>query len=139
MADITVHASVDYLDKVIEFISETMRDAHLDAKQRNSIKIAAEEVFVNIASYAYPTGEGDVTITMSAVPEKITIEFSDCGTPYNPLERDDLDISLLEKEREIGGLGIFMVKKMMDNVSYVYREGLNILTISKNLKQELEF
>jgi len=138
MATITVPAHVNHLDAVLAFISDTMHNVQLDAGQRNSIIISSEEVFVNISNYAYTDGEGDVTINISVVPEKVTIMFKDSGIPYNPLLREDPDISLTAEEREIGGLGILMIKKMMDDVCYEYNDGYNILTILKSLKSEVQ-
>jgi anti-sigma regulatory factor (Ser/Thr protein kinase) len=88
-----------------------------------------EEIFVNIAHYAYTPETGSVTIRMS-VQENIVIEFEDSGKPYNPLEKEDPDIKASAEEREVGGLGIFMVKKIMDKVEYRREGNKNILTIS---------
>ena len=133
MAEITVPARVDCLNTVLDFIESAARDAEIDGKQRNNIKIAVEEIFVNIASYAYPSGEGDVTVSLPRNPDKLVMEFRDSGTPYNPLAKADPDTSLSAGEREIGGLGIFMVRKMMDDVKYRYEDGKNILTIEKHI------
>ena len=99
------------------------------------IDIAVEEIFVNIASYAYPNGDGTATISVSesTSPTAIRITFVDSGIPYNPLAKEDPDITLGAEEREIGGLGIFMVKKSMDDVNYEYTHGHNRLTLVKNL------
>jgi sigma-B regulation protein RsbU (phosphoserine phosphatase) len=129
MQEITLPAHIERLGEVIGFIENAMRDAALDKKQRINVNIAVEEIFVNIARYAYTSGEGDVTISVSADENKITIEFSDGGTPYNPLDKPDPDTSLSADEREIGGLGIFMVKQMMDGMRYRYENGRNILII----------
>ena len=99
------------------------------------IELAIEEIFVNIASYAYPSGSGDVTITadVSGVPKTLTVAFQDSGTPFDPLAKEDPDITLPIEQRRIGGLGIFLVKEYMDDVSYRYADGKNILTIKKVL------
>jgi len=100
------------------------------------IALAIEEIFVNIADYAYHPNTGTVTIrsTIQKSVPAIMIQFLDQGKPYNPLERIDADITLNAEERAIGGLGILLVKKTMDNVKYEYKDGKNILTIQKNLK-----
>ena len=92
-----------------------------------------EELFVNIASYAYPSGEGEVIVQCRTEqnPSAITIRFRDRGTPFDPLNKPDADITLSAEERQIGGIGIFMVKELMDGVDYAYRDGENILTIRK--------
>ena len=99
------------------------------------IDVAAEEIFVNIANYAYAPKEGkaSVRVQVSEDPAEVTISFADSGTPYNPLEKEDPDVTLSAEEREIGGLGIYMTKEFMDHVSYEYRDGKNILTMRKKL------
>jgi anti-sigma regulatory factor (Ser/Thr protein kinase) len=131
MAEITIPACVDRLVNVLGFLENAMRDAGLDEKQQNKVNVAVEEIFVNIAHYAYPSSEGDVKVCVSADADKIIIKFKDAGTPYNPLAKPDPDTSLSADEREIGGLGILMVKRMMDEVSYEYGDRQNILTIVK--------
>ena len=132
MEQITVPAKADRLDEVFGLVEGAMQGLGMDTKQQNTVKIAVEEIFVNIASYAYPSGEGEAAVFVSAGPEKLTIEFQDSGTPYDPLAKADPDTSLSADERQIGGLGIFMVKKMMDAVTYRYEDGKNILTIEKH-------
>ena len=97
------------------------------------INTALEEVFVNVSNYAYEDG-GNVEISLSNDLTKAVFVFTDEGKKFNPLENDDPDISLGSNEREIGGLGIFMVKKIMDKVEYEYKDGKNILTLTKNRK-----
>ena len=131
MEQITVPARTDCLDEVFSLVESAAQTAGIDVSQQNNIKIAVEEIFVNIASYAFPTGEGEVSVSVAAGSEKLSVEFSDSGMPYNPLSKTDPDTSLPADEREIGGLGIFMVKNMMDSVRYRYENGKNILTIEK--------
>jgi anti-sigma regulatory factor (Ser/Thr protein kinase) len=133
MEQINLPASVDRLDDVFSFIDNAMRESLPDKEQQNNVKMAVEEIFVNIAQYAYPSGEGDVTVSVSVTPDKLVIEFKDSGTPYNPLAKPDPDMSLPADKREVGGLGIYMVKNIMDEVSYEYRDGQNVLTIAKNM------
>ena len=129
MEMLTVSAQTEYLEEVLDFAGNIARDAGLEAKEINNVCIAVEEVFVNIASYAYPSDDGEVTISVFADSGKLIIEFEDSGTPYDPLAKADPDVSLSAGEREIGGLGIFMVKELMDDVVYRYEDGKNILTI----------
>ena len=135
MERITVPASTDQLDIVQEFIAENLENYQCPPKAMMAIEIAVEEIFVNIANYAYrpEVGEATVCCEVNEDPMEVTIQFLDHGKPFNPLEKEDADISqdaLLERE---GGLGILMVKKSMDSVSYSYENGKNILTILKKM------
>ena len=131
MQELTIPARLDRFGELLEFIGAATQAAGLDLKNQNNINIAVEEIFVNIASYAYPDGEGVVTVRISFEADTFTAEFKDSGMFYNPLGKADPDTYLSAGEREIGGLGIFMVKKIMDEVSYEYKNGQNILTIRK--------
>ena len=135
MASITVEANVDMLDDVQSFIAHEIKTLDCHDKDFMSIEVCVEEIFVNIASYAYSPGSGETIIDcdVDKNTSEVTIVFKDGGTPFNPLEKKDADISpeaLLGRE---GGLGIFMVKKMMDFVSYEYKDGKNILLIRKKV------
>ena len=136
MPEITVPAQNDRLYDVLAFVGEAMRGAGISEINQNNINIAVEEIFVNIANYAYPDGDGGVTVSLSAESGKFTARFLDGGTRYDPLAKPDPDTSLSANEREIGGLGILMVKKLMDRVEYEYRDGQNILTIKKSWRDE---
>ena len=98
------------------------------------VNVAIDELFSNIAYYAYEA-EGDATVRVEIIEEsmEIVLTFLDNGIPYNPLEKEDPDTTLSAEEREIGGLGIFMVKKTMDDVKYEYKDGQNILKIVKKM------
>ncbi|MCL2033121.1 MAG: ATP-binding protein [Oscillospiraceae bacterium] len=133
MTQITLPARLDRLDDVFGFVGAAMQNAGLNAKRQNNINVAVEEIFVNIAKYAYPEKEGGVTIRLSVGPSKFSVEFSDGGIPYNPLLKADPDMSLSADEREIGGLGIFMTKKLMDHVEYRYENNMNILLVQKDI------
>ena len=102
---------------------------------QTQIDIAVEEIFVNIANYAYnpEIGKAEIVVEITEKPVTVAITFEDSGVPYNPLEKQDPDITLNAEERDIGGLGIFMAKKSMDDIEYTYRDGKNILTIKKAL------
>lgn len=135
MKELILQASVEHLEDVQEFVRGEMEAADCSLKVMSQVEIAVEEIYVNIAHYAYPSGEGDVAIRcdVSKDAANITIQFLDAGIPFNPLGKKDADISLSAEERSIGGLGILMVKKLMDEVTYRYEEGRNILTIVKYL------
>jgi anti-sigma regulatory factor (Ser/Thr protein kinase) len=130
MKELEVCAAPENLGAVLEFIAGEI--SALPAKTRNKIFIAAEEIFINIAQYAYQPNIGKVTVRVSACGD-VTIEFEDNGVPYNPLENADPDITLSAEEREIGGLGIFMAKSLMDYISYRREGNKNILTIIKEI------
>ena len=135
MKKITIEAKRENLDKVLAFIDEQLEAAECDIRTQMQLDIAVEEIFVNIASYAYAPETGNVVIGMQVQAESrmAEITFADSGIPYNPLEREDPDITLSAEDREIGGLGIFMVKKTMDEMRYDYKNGQNVLTIMKKL------
>lgn len=133
MKELCVPAKLEQLDPVLAFVSGELEAANCDAAVQTQIMIAVEEIFVNIFSYAYPPKEGMATIRMriEGDPAVAQIEMIDQGVPYDPLQREDPDITLSAQERGIGGLGIFMVKQTMDEVSYRYEGHSNILTIKK--------
>jgi sigma-B regulation protein RsbU (phosphoserine phosphatase) len=124
-----IEAAIKNLDAVLDFINAELLD--YTPELRNDIDVAVEEIFVNIANYAYKPGKGKVTIFIS-VGQKITIKIEDNGKEYNPLEHKEPDLNKPLMEREIGGLGIFMVKKLVDNVEYMRIENKNILIITKS-------
>ncbi len=113
-------------------------DAFLEAhgcslKAQMLIELSVEELFVNIASYAYPGGGGSVELRLSEENGVLTLTFLDSGTPYDPLKKQDPDITLPAHAREIGGLGVFLVKKNMDTVCYRYENGKNVFTATKSM------
>ena len=114
--------------------------AELDMQERirKQLMICCDEIFTNIASYAYPDRNGSVTVTVEFVSEtkSLRIIFSDSGTAFNPLEISEPDTSSALSERKVGGLGMFMVKKMMDSVEYCRQDGKNILTLTKCLEKQ---
>ena len=97
----------------------------------NKIDLAVEEIFVNIAHYAYNPSVGEAWISASFINNVLTVIFKDNGMPFNPIAKEDPDITLSAEERDIGGLGIFLTKQFMDSVDYEYKDGLNVLTIKK--------
>lgn len=131
----TLEALPGNLPQVLDFLEEALDELDCPLKTRMQIAVAAEEIYVNIASYAYAPGTGtaDIRLMAAGEPTTVTISFSDGGKPFDPLQKEDPDITLSAEERDIGGLGIFMTKKIMDEVKYAYRDGKNILTMIKKL------
>ncbi len=134
-AELEIEAVVDNLPLVTEFIESRLEAFDCPPRTQMQINIAVEEIFVNIAHYAYGKEKGTATVRaeISEDPVTVTITFMDHGIPYDPLSKEDPDVTLSAEERDIGGLGIFMTKKTMDDVSYEYRNGQNILTLKKKL------
>lgn len=129
------NATIDDVTKATEFIEGELEKIGCPMKTIIQINIAIDEMFSNIVKYGYPEGSGPVTVRFIGREHSrsIFIRFEDEGVPYNPLTKEDPDITLSAEERNIGGLGIFMVKKTMDDIKYKYEDGKNILTIKKNL------
>ena len=134
MAEITVQAQVEHLDQVIAFVDAQLEQMDCSMKAQMQIDVAVEEIFVNIASYAYAPGIGEAKIRVDRDEDGqgVTIVFEDSGVPFDPLAKPDPDVTLSAEERKIGGLGIYMVKKSMDQVHYQYKNKKNILTLRKN-------
>ena len=132
---IEIEALTENLQEVLSFVDSHLEDMGVSMKAQMQIDIAVEELFVNIAHYAYAPDTGKAVVCVEKDEEKnqVSISFTDWGKPYNPLEKPDSDVTLSAEERSIGGLGIFMVKKSMDDMRYVYKDGQNILTITKKL------
>ncbi len=133
MEKITVDAVVENLQEVIDFATEKLEARDCPMKASMQLELVIEEIFVNIASYAYHPEIGHATFCMEFEenPSAVLITFIDGGKPYNPLEKDDPDTTLDIGSREIGGLGIFLVKKNVDEISYEYSDGKNILRMKK--------
>ena len=123
------------LPEVIAFTEQELEKAECPMKSVMQITVAIEEVFVNIARYAYPVSKGKVkfSVDFDGAKSEITFCMKDGGIPFNPLEKPDPDVTLSAEERKIGGLGIYMMKKTMDEVSYAYEKGENILTMVKKI------
>ncbi len=130
MKELTTEASIAQLDEVIDFIDAFLEEHECPMKIMTQINVAAEEIFVNIAHYS---GSEKATITISESDGMAEITFTDSGRPYNPLEKPDPDITLPAEERDIGGLGVYIVKKTMDGVSYNHSGGCNIFTMRKRI------
>ena len=135
MPEITLDATIENIQQVTEFVNDLLEQHNCSMKTQMQLDLAIDELFGNIAHYAYAPAIGSATVevTFTESPAAVNITFIDEGIPYNPLAKADPDVTLSAEEREIGGLGIFLVKKTMDNMVYKYENNRNILTITKNL------
>lgn len=135
MKELTLPATIENIETVIDFVNGQLEEIKCPLKAQMQIDIAIDELFGNIAHYAYnpETGPATVRVEVAEDPIAVVITFIDRGVPYDPLKKEDPDITLSAEERAIGGLGIFMVKKTMDEISYEYKDGKNILRIKKNM------
>ena len=135
MKELTIEATIENISTVTEFVNELLEEPGCSVKVQMQIDIAIDELFSNIARYAYnpEVGAATVRVEIKEEPLAVVITFIDNGVPYDPLKKEDPDIALSAEDREIGGLGIYMVKKSMDEISYDYKDGQNILSIMKRL------
>lgn len=135
MKELTLAATIENIEVVTDFVNAELEALDCPMKAQIQISVAIDELFGNIAYYAYApeTGEATVRVETEQDPRAVVITFIDKGIPYNPLENAAPDINLSAEERQIGGLGIFMVKKTVDEITYRYEEGKNILSIKKRL------
>ena len=135
MKELTIAATVENIEVVTDFVNEQLEALDCPMKAQMQIDIAIDELFGNIAHYAYTPEVGEATVRVDVIEDSlaVAITFMDHGVPYDPLAKDDPDVTLGVEERAIGGLGIYMVKKSMDEIAYEYKDGQNILKIKKNL------
>lgn len=135
MKELTIDATIENIASVTAFVDRQLEQLDCPVKTQMQVDMAIDELFSNIANYAYNPEIGVATVRVEVTddPLAVVITFIDNGVPYDPLAKADPDITLSVEEREIGGLGIYMVKKTMDDVSYEYRDGKNILRIKKKL------
>ena len=136
MKELTMTSEKENIPAITDFVDAELDRLGCPLRAKMQIAIAIDELFSNIARYAYGETQGLVTVRIESEdrPPVVSISFQDEGKPFNPLERGDPDVTLPARERKIGGLGIFMVKKSMDDVRYEYRDGKNILTIRKTIE-----
>ena len=132
MSEITLTATTENIGAVTAFVDEELEKVDCPIKAQMQIDVAIDELFSNIALYAYENG-GDATVIFDFADGVVSLTFTDSGKPYDPTKKDDPDTTLSAEEREIGGLGIFLVKKTMDSIDYRYEDGKNILTIKKTI------
>jgi len=133
MKELTVDAKPESLTEIQAFVGDELVAMNCPAGTRQQISVAVDEVFGNIANYAYEGGEGYATVRLETEtdPRAIVLTFLDSGVPFDPLTTGTPNTSLKARERKIGGLGIFMVRKLMDEISYEYADGKNVLKIKK--------
>lgn len=133
MVEKTFPADDAYLTSALEFTEEELDNLGSPLKSVMQITVCVEEMFVNVAHYAYEGKNGDVTLVIDGNGGAISITLIDSGIPFDPLARPDPDVTLSAEERKIGGLGIYMVKQTMDKVHYERKDGKNIFTMIKNI------
>lgn len=135
MKELTLAATVENIETVTDFVNEQLEALGCSMKAQMQIDIAIDELFGNIAHYAYKPDVGSATVQVEVTQEPLAviITFIDGGVPYDPLKSEDPDITLSAEERQVGGLGVYMVKKTMDEILYEYKDGKNILSIKKKL------
>lgn len=135
MKELTVEATVESIPVIMEFVDGQLEQFDCPMKAQAQIDIAIDELFGNIVHYAYHPGTGLATVRVEVLEEplSVVITFIDQGVPYDPLAKEDPDVTLSAEEREIGGLGIYIVKKNMNEITYEYKDGKNILKIRKEI------
>lgn len=138
MKELNISATVENIAAVTAFVDEQLEELDCPMKTQLQVDVAIDELFGNIAHYAYnpEVGAATVRVEVTENPLSVVITFIDNGVPYDPLAKADPDVTLSAEEREIGGLGIYMVKKSMDDISYEYKNGQNILRIKKHIWEE---
>lgn len=138
MKELNISATVENIAAVTAFVDEQLEELDCPMKTQLQVDVAIDELFGNIAHYAYnpEVGAATVRVEVTENPLAVVITFIDNGVPYDPLAKADPDVTLSAEEREIGGLGIYMVKKSMDDISYEYKNGQNILRIKKHIREE---
>ncbi len=135
MKELDITAVLENLDTVLQFVDTHLEQAECSPKIQMQIDLAVEEIFVNIANYAYHPETGPATVRVEVRPDgsAVTITFIDQGVPFDPLAKEDPDVTLPSEQRKVGGLGVFLVKQNMDDIQYEYLNGSNILTLKKEL------
>ena len=131
-AILNVPAEVAKLPEVLAFVDGLLEDNGCPMKAQMQIDVTLEELFVNIAHYAYPDSTGEAEIRAAVTTEYAEITLIDSGIPYDPLKKPDPDVTLSAEERQVGGLGSFMSKKLIDAMTYAYIDGRNTLTFRKD-------
>ena len=134
--ELEIDALRENTEEVQAFVEEKLEQSSCAMKTKMQIAVSVEEIFVNIANYAYKphTGTAWIRADVSGDPAVLTLVFIDRGTPYNPLAKEDPDVTLSAEDRKIGGLGIYMTKVFMDEKDYAYQDGQNVLTLKKILR-----
>ena len=135
MKELTVDATMESIPVITEFVDRQLEQLECPVKAQAQIDIAIDELFSNIVHYAYHPGVGPATVRVEVLEEPLSVIITciDQGVPYDPLSNADPDVTLSAEDREIGGLGIYIVKKNMSEITYEYKDGKNILRIRKDL------
>ena len=135
MPQITLPATTENIEVATDFINEILESVDCPIRTQMQLDIALDELMSNVARYAYAPQTGDITVSVEIAdePRRAVLTLTDNGVPYDPLQKEDPDITLSAEERQIGGLGIFIVKNAMDEMRYCYKDNQNIVTIIKNL------
>lgn len=133
MPKITLPALIENIEKATDFMNEALERAACPMRVQMQLAIALDELMSNVARYAYMPNTGDITISVEIHndPRRVVLTLTDRGIPYDPLLKPPPDTTLSADERQIGGLGIFIVKRTMDSMHYEYKDGKNIVTIEK--------
>lgn len=134
MNELTVEATPENIPVITAFVDELLEHYDCPMKAQAQIDIAIDELFGNIVRYAYHPEVGSATVQAEVTKEPlaVVITFIDQGKPYDPLAKEDPDVTLSAEEREVGGLGIYIVKQSMSEITYEYKDGRNILKIRKD-------
>lgn len=134
MIEKSFEAKVENLHLVLDFLESELEKNGCIMKVSTALAIAIEELFVNVSSYSYPEGTGNATLKLDFINDDVLITLIDSGIPFDPISKEDPDISLSAEERDIGGLGIYMVKQTMDEMKYERKDNMNILSMRKRIK-----
>lgn len=130
--DITVEATIDNMKSVLDLAENLLTEASCPLPVVTRFLLSIEEIYVNVANYAYEDSVGNCRVQYTLSDSSMAIDVWDSGIPFNPLEREDPDITLKAEDRKIGGLGIFMTKTMMDEITYEYKDGQNHIWMKKS-------
>jgi len=130
-------AGIENLPDVMGFLDSVLEEADIDGAPAFNLQLAVDEAFTNIASYAYEDEVGNVQIRISVNGEAVVVSLIDSGKPFDPLKIEPPDITLGIDERKVGGLGIYLIRKMTDSVTYERKDGQNILTMTKNREESI--
>ena len=135
MKELTVQATLENIPLVTAAMDEFLEALECPLKAQMQLDVAVDELFGNIAQYAYPDGTGSVTVRFDhdEAARMVSVTFVDSGVPFDPLAKEDPDVTLPSEQRKVGGLGVFLVKQNMDDIQYEYLNGSNILTLKKEL------
>lgn len=135
MGEIKLPAKIENLEKVLQFVSAFAKKSGITTKRVLELELATEEAVFNIIKYAYPEDTGVIGVSCSLVDNgRMIVEIADTGTPFNPLSRSKPNLTDDISDRKIGGLGIFFIREMMDDVKYRHENGKNILTLIPHMK-----